>query len=145
MKPFFLFFLLLVMSQGVYAQNSPSDSIVLNQNQQLYTVTSSEDLSVKGQIDAEKHYKKYKGAATGTLIASLVSPLVGLIPAIISSSSTPKLENLGYPDESLFKKGDYYKAYTHKAKKIKQRKVWKNWGIGFGVNLIVVLVIAAGQ
>ena len=31
------------------------------------------------------------------------------------------------------------------AKKIKQGRVWKNWGIAFGVNLIAALILTAGQ
>jgi hypothetical protein len=145
MKSLLLICSLFCISLFANAQNVAPDSVKVVEKEQLYTLVPSEDLSVKGQIDAERNYKKYKGAATGTLITSLVSPLVGLIPAIITSSTTPKLENLGYPDESLFKQADYHNAYTRKAKKIKQRKVWKNWGIGFGVNLVLVLIIAAGQ
>jgi len=33
------------------------------------------------------------------------------------------------------KNPDYYKGYTKKAKRIKQGKVWKNWGVGSGVNI----------
>ncbi len=107
--------------------------------------TKNENLYVKGQLDAERNYHKYKGAGTGTLIASLVSPLIGLVPAIICSANSPKTENLGYPNENLLKQQEYYLGYTQKAKKIKQRKVWTNWGIGFGANLIAVLIIAAGN
>jgi hypothetical protein len=145
MKSVFLLCSLFFISIFANAQNAGLDSATVIQKDQLYTLVPTEDLSVKGQVDAEKHYKKYKGAATGTLIASLVSPIVGLVPAIITSSTTPRLENLGYPDESLFKQADYHNAYTRKAKKMKAGKVWKNWGIGFGVNLVLVLIIAAGQ
>ncbi|WP_254561409.1 hypothetical protein [Dyadobacter diqingensis] len=109
----------------------------------LYTFLPAENLEVKGRIDAERNYRGYKGAATGTLIASLVSPLIGLIPAIATSVSTPKIDNLGYPSEELFKKPDYNRSYTKKAKKIKSGKVWKNWGIGFGANLLLVLLLSA--
>lgn len=145
MKSVLLICALFFISIFANAQNAGLDSAAVIQKEQLYTLVPKENLSVKGQIDAERHYKKYKGAATGTLITSLVSPLVGLIPAIITSSTTPKLENLGYPDENLFKEADYHSAYTRKAKRIKSGKVWKNWGIGLGVNLVLVLIIAAGQ
>lgn len=97
-----------------------------------------------GQMDASKHYRGYKGAGTGTLVASLVSPLIGLVPAIITSSTEPKDENLMYPNIELMKNPDYYNGYTKKSKKIKSGKVWKNWGIGLGVNLVAVLLIAGG-
>ncbi|KAA6439357.1 hypothetical protein FEM33_13935 [Dyadobacter flavalbus] len=145
MKLFITICSLCFISLFVNAQDFAPDSTVTIQKQQLYTLVPNEDLSVKGQIDAERNYVKYKGAATGTLIASLVSPLIGLIPAIATSSTTPKIENLGYPDESLFRQANYHAAYTRKAKKIKQGKVWKNWGIGFGVNLALILLLTAGQ
>ncbi len=104
---------------------------------------SSDDLFIQGQSDASKYYEGYKGAGTGTLIVSLVSPLVGLIPAIACSSTQPQEINLNYPDGNLMKKSDYYNGYTQKSKKIKQGKVWTNWGIAFGVNLVAVLVLAS--
>ncbi len=99
---------------------------------------SSGDLFIKGQADASRYYKGYKGAGTGTLITSLLSPLVGLIPAIACSSTQPKEINLNYPNADLMKKSDYYNGYTQKSKKIKQGKVWTNWGIAFGVNLVAI-------
>ena len=106
---------------------------------------SSGDLFTQGQLDASKYYNGYKGAGTGTLITSLVSPLVGLIPAIACSSTQPKEINLNYPNADLIKKSDYFNGYTQKSKKIKQSKVWKNWGIAFGVNLVAVLLLSSGQ
>lgn len=106
---------------------------------------SSKDLFIQGQTDAAQYYKGYKGAATGTLVTGLISPLLGLVPAIACSSTQPNDNNLNYPNADLMKKSDYYDGYTHKAKKIKQGKVWKNWGIAFGVNLAAVLILTAGQ
>lgn len=116
-----------------------SNEKVLSLNQ------STEDLFIRGQQDASKYYTGYKRAGTGTLMTGLVSPLVGLIPAIASSSTPPKDSNLNYPDTELMKNSDYYNGYTQKAKKIKQGKVWKNWGIALGVNLVAVLVITSSQ
>jgi len=140
MKIILPFALTVLLSLSSLAQ-APADSMANVQNPQLYTLKQPEDLNIKGQIDAARHYKRYKGAATGTLLTSLLSPVIGLIPAILCSSTNPKIENLGYPNEELFKQAAYYKAYTKKAKKIKQRKVWSNWGIGLGVNLVVILVL----
>jgi hypothetical protein len=141
MKILLSFTLMIFLFLSGFAQ-APSDSVSTVQNPQLYTLNKPEDLNIKGQIDAARHYKKYKGAATGTLLTSLASPVIGLIPAILCSATYPKIENLGYPNEELFKQATYNKAYTKKAKRIKQRKVWSNWGIGLGVNLVVILVLA---
>ncbi|KAA0992686.1 hypothetical protein [Dyadobacter aurulentus] len=102
MRNLSLIFFILLSPLSSHAQN-PADSAVIIQNQQLYTVAKPENLNIKGQIDAARHYKRYKGAATGTLITSLVSPFIGLIPAILCSSTYPKIENLGYPNEELFR------------------------------------------
>jgi len=104
---------------------------------------SNEDLFTQGKLDASKYYKGYKGAGTGTLVTSLISPLVGLIPAIACSSTQPKEDNLNFPNSDLIKKSNYYNGYTQRAKKIKQGKVWKNWGIAFGVNIVAVLLLSS--
>jgi len=106
---------------------------------------SSGDLFIQGQTDASRYYKGYIGAGTGTLITGLVSPLVGLIPAIACSSTQPKEINLNYPNADLMKDIDYYNGYTQKSRKIKQGKVWTNWGIAFGANLIAVIILTSGQ
>lgn len=96
---------------------------------------------LKGESDASTYYIGYKGAGTVTLVASLISPLIGLIPAIGCSIAPPLKENLGYPNEALFNNPDYHNGYSQKAKMIKSHKVWTNWGIAFGVNLVLVLMI----
>jgi hypothetical protein len=92
-----------------------------------------------------KYYKGYKAAGTGTLVTSLfLSPLVGLIPAIACSSTPPDRYNLSYPDEDKMKKNEYYSGYTQKAKKIKQGKVWTNWGISYVIILFLVIGASGG-
>ena len=122
---------------------------IFNEEKKIETVStsspSSADLFTQGQSDASQYYKGYKGAGTGTLITSLVSPIVGLIPAIACSSTQPKQINLDYPDTELIKNADYYNGYTKKSKKIKQGKVWKNWCIGLGANIVAAILITSGQ
>jgi hypothetical protein len=40
------------------------------------------------------------------------------------------------------KNSDYNNGYAQKSKKIKQGKVWTNWGIAFGANLVLVLLMS---
>lgn len=136
--PSVLFSFFILSGVASYAQSVPADTAAP-------PPVVAQSLLVKGQRDAEMHYKKYKGSGTGTLLASLVSPLVGLIPAIACSATAPKETNLGYPKPELFAQEQYYQGYTKKAKKMKQRKVWGNWAVGFGVNLVAVLIINAGN
>ncbi|SOE23683.1 hypothetical protein SAMN06298216_4067 [Spirosomataceae bacterium TFI 002] len=100
-----------------------------------------ENLYLRGINDASMNYHGKNGGAGGTLITSLLSPIVGLIPAIACSASTPKDENLNLTNLELAQNVDYYRGYTSKAKKIKQKKIWTNWGIAFGVNVLFVLAL----
>lgn len=147
-KILYCFIAFLLISSKTFSQALDSTIIVTGSGGTsaplLYEFKKTEDLYVKGTIDAERNYVRYKGAAAGTLITSLVSPLVGLIPAIACSATSPKITNLGYPDEKLFQEKDYHQGYTTKAKKIKKRKVWTNWGIGFGVNILLTLILSSG-
>lgn len=104
------------------------------------------DLFREGQADASKYYKGYKGAGATVMATSLLlSPLVGLIPAALCSTADPKEENLNYPSTDLMKKAEYAEGYNQKAKKIKQGKVWTNWGVAFGINLALVLALTSGN
>ncbi|MFT4661599.1 MAG: hypothetical protein ACI8XB_001877 [Patiriisocius sp.] len=96
-----------------------------------------------GEKAAIKHYDGYKEAATGTLVVSLLSPLVGLLPAITTSATHPKDSYLHYPKSELMDNREYYRGYTYKAKKIKRDKVWTNWGIAFGINVLAAMVIVS--
>ncbi|QCR21367.1 hypothetical protein [Pontibacter sp. SGAir0037] len=103
---------------------------------------SAQELFIQGQTDAHHYYTGYTGAGTGTLVASLLSPLVGLVPAVICSTTKPKEQNLSYPSQELMNNADYNRGYTSDAKRIKSRKVWKNWGIGLGVNIVAAILLA---
>jgi hypothetical protein len=121
-----------------------SQSYVARDSSDLRPVVTK-SMYVQGQRDAELHYKKYKGAGTGTLVASILSPLVGLVPAIACSATMPREVNLGAPQPEMLAQEEYYLGYTQKAKKIKSRKVWTNWAIGFGANLVFILALTSGR
>lgn len=96
----------------------------------------------QGQTEAVTYYDGYKAAGTAVLITSLLSPLVGLVPAIATSVTPPKTQNLDAPSLELLQQPDYASGYRKSARKIKSGKVWKNWGIGLGANIIAVLLIS---
>ena len=97
------------------------------------------DLFAKGQADAVARYQGYITPRTVTFLVGMVSPIVGLIPAIVSSSNKHTKKDLARASPSLLKEPDYYRGYTQKATKIRRDKVWKNWGIAFGVNVLLLL------
>ncbi|WP_147294243.1 hypothetical protein [Pontibacter diazotrophicus] len=95
----------------------------------------------QGQTDAITYYDGYKSAGTAVLITSLLSPVLGLAPAIGTSVTTPKQQNLDAPDSSLLQQPDYASGYRKKARKIKAGKVWTNWAIGLGTNVVLILLL----
>lgn len=109
-------------------------------------VISGKDFYQEGQSDANRFYRGYKGAGNTVLATSLLlSPLVGLIPAAICASADPQDENLDYPSSDLMKNSEYANGYRNRAKKIKQKKVWTNLGVAFGINLVLVLALTSDQ
>ena len=96
----------------------------------------------KGVHDAEIYYRDYKAAAAGTYWTTVAaSPLLGLIPATVTSSNPPREINLGYPDSLLMKNPDYYLGYTAHAKMKKEKKVWRSYLGGLLTDLAIVIVL----
>ncbi|GAA4445352.1 hypothetical protein GCM10023188_48370 [Pontibacter saemangeumensis] len=122
------------------ASSEPAD--VTASTQAAPPVATGANLYGQGQMDAGNYYQGYKGASTGTLAVSLLSPLVGLIPAIACSSTTPKDKNLDYPSHERMQNPDYVNGYKQSSRKIKSRKVWTNWGVALGVNIALVYMLS---
>ncbi len=63
---------------------------------------SSNIMYKRGLEDATRYYKGHKGAATGTLLTtSILTPIAGIVPALITTSSKVKEQNLNYPNADL--------------------------------------------
>ena len=84
---------------------------------------SDSAMIVLAEKDASENYTS-AGPSIGTGIATLVNPLIGLIPAAICSSNSPQDENLNYPNEKWMKNESYAKSYRQKAKEMKSTSVW---------------------
>jgi hypothetical protein len=107
---------------------------------------SNIDALEKGKRDARLNYKgKNSGAIWTGATAALIVPVVGLIPAIITSSAEPKEENLGIPDQKLFKDANYKSGYVEEAHKKKKKKVWSSFGIGSAIWLGVIVLLGGVQ
>jgi hypothetical protein len=128
-----------------YVAQKSEIALIRYENKTEERFTPTENLIVKGENDAMNHYRGYNGAGTGTLAVSLLSPLVGLIPALACSSTPPKDKNLMYPDPYLMDDRLYATSYKNRARKMKSNKVWTNWGIGFGVNVILFIALTSGN
>lgn len=102
---------------------------------------SNIDMLTQGKEDAKTNYKgKRSGAGWTTATTIILSPVIGLIPAIACSLTEPNDDNLNYKDSQLMKNNTYNEAYTKQAHKTKRRKIWRNFGIGSGVWLVLILL-----
>lgn len=103
---------------------------------------SSENMYWKGKQDARENYDGYKAAKGGTIATTIFfGDIIGLAPAIISSSTPPAEENLNYPDSKLMENHEYNHAYKNEAKKIKNHKVWGGFLLGAVLNAAVWLLL----
>lgn len=101
----------------------------------------------KGAEDASTYYRKHGGAAAGTFFTSLlVSPVIGLIPAIACSSTPPNELNLNMPHDASVTLGTQYRmGYMQRAHQIKKKKVWGMWGLALGLNIGAAVIYFAVQ
>ncbi len=104
--------------------------------------SSTSDLYQEGAMDATTYYRGHKSGAGGTLVTSLIlSPVLGLIPAIACSSTPPNRINLRIPDGENTNNSSYIRGYEDQSHKIKKRKVWNMWVLGFGINLAAAVIL----
>lgn len=114
-------------------------------NNDNYTYdNNATDLCVLAKSDARRYYDNYTGATTGTALTTLlVSPIIGLIPAIACSSTPPSDYNLNIPNEKLERNSKYYNCYKNEAKKIKSKKVWTTFGISTLINVVLIAALSS--
>ena len=84
----------------------------------------------KGIQDAEIYYQHSGGSIATGFISFFTGGIIGLIPAIACSATTPKIQNLSIPYNAPAYSKDYLLGYYSKAKKIKQKKVWTAYFVG---------------
>ena len=109
------------------------------------TKTSPDDMCEQGKDDSKVNYKGKNSGAGWTCATSIIlSPLIGLIPALACSSSEPNDQNLNYKDSKLMKNNKYNQCYTDQAHKTKRKKIWKNFAIGSGIWLVIVILGSSG-
>ena len=110
------------------------------------------DPYIQGKLDAQRYYNGYKTAGTIAFISNFAYiPIIpSLIFSIAATSKIPKDENLNYPSISLMQNEQYANSYRQEAKKIKNKKIWKNFRIGIllgntvGALVVGVAIIGLG-
>ena len=103
---------------------------------------TDEELRLKGIQDAEKIYRGRKCGAGGVVATTLLlSPIIGLIPAIACSSTPPSEINMMMPRTDYSSNVNYSSAYRDQSHRIKKRKVWTAFGISIAVNTALLFAL----
>lgn len=89
------------------------------------------------------YYKEYRHGYTQlTACASLsLTPLIGLVPAIVFSKSKTSPEGLRIPNNALAENPIYFKEYSERAFERKKRKIWLTYIISSAVGAGIAAVI----
>lgn len=79
----------------------------------------------KGTQDAGDGYKAKKSGRRAIFFASLLgTPVLAVIPAIITSSTCPRVRNLHVANDTLLHNTAYMRGYKDEAHDIKKRAIW---------------------
>lgn len=114
---------LLKVSLSFGQANVPTDSLTYKKDSSYYN----------GVSDAKIFYSQYRKPAGATLVTTILTGPLGLVPAISCSANPPAIYNLGFPEPNLMRNTNYNAGYTQSAFGIKKKKVWRNFTIGIFV------------
>ncbi|HTB07102.1 MAG TPA: hypothetical protein VK806_09140 [Bacteroidia bacterium] len=104
-------------------------------------VDSMMTLYFRGTDDADNNYKAKKSCKWLVFGASVIgTPVLGLIPAIITSSVHPSARNLNVPEGALLHNAAYMKGYKDEAHDIKKRAIWNHYLTGSSIWAVVLNV-----
>ena len=101
------------------------------------------EIYIRGKYAAQKNYNMFRAPAVTTLVLSAIpfaGPVLGAGFAIPVARTPVKIENLGHPDMPLLNHRLFYQGYAEEARRIKARRVWLNFGIGFGICLGIIFL-----
>jgi len=123
-------------------ENGTKDVFSDKKTETVISSTNSIDMFAKGEADAERYYLAKNTGAVGTFITTIAMGGLpfGLIPAIACSSTTPKMQNLYIPDNTLLNNNLYMTGYKSTAHSIKKRKIWGAFAAGIAVNFATGII-----
>jgi len=117
-----------------FSDNSMAESNHSMTDSLINSEEEKNDTCMQAKEDAGKYYRKYKSAGNGAFLSGcLVVP--GIFVATICYCTSPKYDNLGFPNAGLMKSPEYRDCYLQQAKKKKRQKVLLNFGIGLSVTI----------
>lgn len=102
------------------------------------------ELCLAAKLDCRNNYKMWKASTFGTLFFTIVCPIASLSVAIPASLTPPRIENLGLSDVDMLQDELYFGTYRREAKRLKSKRIWTAYGIGFGIHVGILFGIIAG-
>jgi hypothetical protein len=85
-------------------------------------------MQFRGRSDATMNYEaKNSGKGWTGATTIILTPLVGLIPALACSARPPSDGNLLYPVSDMMNQPVYARAYREQAHRIKRQAIWKSY------------------
>lgn len=100
-----------------------------------------QSICLKAKTDCRIHYKMWKASTFGTLFFTIVSPVASLSVAVPASLTPPRIENLGLSDVDMLQDELYFSTYRKEAKRLKSKRIWTAYGIGFGIHVGILFGI----
>ncbi|WP_426060413.1 hypothetical protein [Hymenobacter sp. B1770] len=108
---------------------------------------SDAQLAARGRADALVRYRGSNVVAGSAVTTFFCGPLLGLVSTSIIANSPVKARSFGTPAPALLPNASYAASYYQQANSTKRRQAWKGYGIGVGLQLLLigVLIGTAGQ
>lgn len=108
---------------------------------------TNSQLAVRGQADARAGYRARDVLAGAAAATFFCGPVLGLIPTATIASTPVKARNLGTPAPALLPNSNYAASYYQQANAIKRQQAWKGYGIGVGLQVLLIgmLLSSAGH
>jgi len=132
------------MFEFVYDSVSPLGRLVFADLSDTASIFRLGEIYIRGRMAARDHYTLFRPPAAATLVLSTFTGPLAMGFAIPAARTPVRIENLGHPDMPLLDHRLFYHGYSAEARRIKARRVWLNFGVGFGIFLGVLFLNEAG-
>lgn len=122
--------------------NGTKDIFNIIEEKKANKISNSDDMRFQGMRDSRLNYRGNNAGMVWTVGTTLIlSPVIGVIPAVVHSSIEPSSYRLNYPDAELKKDSEYNNAYLEQARRTKKEKVWTAFGVSSVVWFFVIFII----
>jgi len=131
------------MFEFIYDSISPLGRLAFADLSDTASIFRLGEIYIRGRMAAQEHYRMFRPAAATTLVLSAIpiaGPVLGASFAIPAARTPVRIENMGHPDMPLLDHRLFYHGYSAEARRIKARRIWLNFGIGFGISLAAVFL-----